>query len=486
MKPAENRTVTPIRTPPHSIESEQSLIGSLLLDNQCLDRIAGIVTEADFYRDDHRRIFRHIAALIKAGNPADAVTVHESLERARESEQAGGLAYLGEIANNTPSSANAPGYARLVRDNALRRKLITAADELQANAFTSPDIDALVRSHEASVAGLIDGRATGLPLAWARLIDASEQLCEIVEDLLTAGAMSVFYGESNSGKTYLALDLAISIARGIPWLGKKTVQAPAIYVAAEGARTIQNRVLSYKRHHRVDDFPLGIVGTSVDLLDSAADTPKLVETIERCAQDLGQRPSLVVIDTLARAMAGGNENAPEDMGALVRNSDLIRQKTGVHVMWIHHSGKDSAKGARGHSSLRAATDSEIEVKHDPVTEIRTATVTKQRDLGSNGLVLAAKLRPVSIGTNQWGKTITACVVEPADYVAPIKEPHGSVQKRVLAILGKNAMLKVDLAKFLEERGERRTSAYRAIDRLLESKTIEVGFDGQLRLAGFSQ
>ncbi|MEZ5611751.1 MAG: DnaB-like helicase N-terminal domain-containing protein, partial [Rhodocyclaceae bacterium] len=94
-----------LKLPPHSLEAEQSLLGGLLLDNSAWDRIADLVTSADFYRDDHRRIFNHIARLIELNKPADVVTVFESLEKNGEAEQAGGLAYLGEIANSTPSAA---------------------------------------------------------------------------------------------------------------------------------------------------------------------------------------------------------------------------------------------------------------------------------------------------------------------------------------------------------------------------------------------
>ena len=124
-----------LKLPPHSIEAEQSLLGGLMLDNSAWDRIADQVAEADFYRDDHRRIFRHIARLIEAGRPADVVKVYESLEKDAESEQAGGMAYLGEIANNTPSAANIKRYAEIVRERAILRKLVAVGDEIAASAL---------------------------------------------------------------------------------------------------------------------------------------------------------------------------------------------------------------------------------------------------------------------------------------------------------------------------------------------------------------
>ena len=131
-----------LKLPPHSIEAEQSLLGGLLLDNSAWDRIADIVTESDFYRDDHRRIFRHIARLIERARPADVVTVYESIEKSNEVEQAGGLAYLGEIANNTPSAANIRRYAEIVRERAVLRRLVTVGDEIAASALNPAGRDA--------------------------------------------------------------------------------------------------------------------------------------------------------------------------------------------------------------------------------------------------------------------------------------------------------------------------------------------------------
>ncbi len=131
-----------LKLPPHSIEAEQALIGGLMLDNAAWDRIGDQVAEGDFYRDDHRRIFRHIARLIEQGKPADVVTVYESLEKSNESEAAGGLAYLGEIANSTPSAANIRRYAEIVRERGVLRKLVTVGDEIASSALNPKGKDA--------------------------------------------------------------------------------------------------------------------------------------------------------------------------------------------------------------------------------------------------------------------------------------------------------------------------------------------------------
>src|SRR5262245_66063151 len=102
-----------LKVPPHSVEAEQSLIGGLLLDNTAFDRIADLVGEADFYRDDHRRIYKHVTKLIEAAKPADVVTVSESIEASEDKDRTGGPADLGEPGQNTPPAPNSRPYTEL-------------------------------------------------------------------------------------------------------------------------------------------------------------------------------------------------------------------------------------------------------------------------------------------------------------------------------------------------------------------------------------
>ncbi|MDT4836906.1 Replicative DNA helicase [compost metagenome] len=124
-----------LKVPPHSIEAEQSVLGGLLLDNAAWDRIADFLSEADFYRFDHRMIFQSIARLISATKPADVITVYEMLQVAGKAEEVGGLAYLNSLAQNTPSAANIRRYAEIVRERAVLRKLVTVADDIASAAF---------------------------------------------------------------------------------------------------------------------------------------------------------------------------------------------------------------------------------------------------------------------------------------------------------------------------------------------------------------
>ena len=126
---------TALRLPPHSVEAEQAVLGGVLLDNGAWDRIADLLAGAHFYRSEHRAVFDAVAALCEAGQPCDAVTVAERLDRDGQLDSSGGLAYLAELAENTPSAANIAAYAEIVRERAVLRELIRTSTEIADTAF---------------------------------------------------------------------------------------------------------------------------------------------------------------------------------------------------------------------------------------------------------------------------------------------------------------------------------------------------------------
>jgi hypothetical protein len=240
-----------------------------------------------------------------------------------------------------------------------------------------------------------------------RIINPDLQRPALIRGLLDERAMSVVYGESNTGKTFWTLDVSLHIAMGREWQGRPVQKGGAVYVAAEGGGAIRKRIVAFRQHYTLEgqDIPFALVPCAVDLLNPRADTGPLIELIAEAVKQCGIPVTHLTIDTLARAIGGGNENASEDMGAFVRNVDRIRQATGTHITVVHHSGKDRAKGARGHSSLRAATDTEIEIGDF------MARVTKQRDM-EHGAPLGFQLEPVTVGKDLSGADVRSCVVLP--------------------------------------------------------------------------
>lgn len=143
---------------PHSVEAEQSIIGGLLQDGNAFDRIADMVTDVDFFRDDHRRIFCHVARLFGAGKPIDVITVAEAIDESGESAQTGGLAYLGELSANTPGATNIRRYAEIVREKSMLRQLQQAAMNVHAacSAPTGRSAEQIATEAEASMQAAVD------------------------------------------------------------------------------------------------------------------------------------------------------------------------------------------------------------------------------------------------------------------------------------------------------------------------------------------
>ncbi|MBL8460247.1 MAG: replicative DNA helicase [Zoogloea sp.] len=248
MRKSENQPEDPVmsalRLPPHSVEAEQSLLGGLLIDNTVWERVGDVVNEADFYRDDHRRIFRQIARLIELGKPADVVTVYESLEKNGEAEHVGGLAYLGEIANSTPSAANVRRYGEIIRERAILRKLVSVGDQIAASALTPSGKDAktLLDEAEAKVfeiaeagARTVSGFVPIQPIL-GQVVDRIQELYDRdspagitgvptgLTDLdektsgLQPSDMIVLAARPGMGKTSLALNIAenVAVEAGLP------------------------------------------------------------------------------------------------------------------------------------------------------------------------------------------------------------------------------------------------------------------------------
>jgi replicative DNA helicase len=225
-------SVAEVRTPPHSIEAEQAVLGGLLLDTSSWDQVADMVREHDFYRPDHRLIFAAIAALASEAKPCDVITVSEQLQRLGELDNAGGLAYLGTLARDTPTAANVRAYAELVRERSLLRQLITAGSEIAASVFNTEGHTAreLVDRAEQKVFEIAEagfGGRDGAVVARAMLpelidkIDKAYQNPDSLQGLPTGftdfdritgglrpGDLVIVAGRPSMGKTTLAVNMA--------------------------------------------------------------------------------------------------------------------------------------------------------------------------------------------------------------------------------------------------------------------------------------
>ncbi len=241
------------------------------------------------------------------------------------------------------------------------------------------------------------------------------------------------------------MDLALHVALGRTWFGKEVERGAVVYLAAEGGGGMKRRVAAFLRQRGVEQpkgVPFALIPYTVDFRDKRS-IEGLIEIVKEISTRLGIPVRWIIVDTLSRALAGGDENSSTDMGALVRGADRVRTATGAHLSLVHHAGKDHARGARGHSLLLGAVDTEIEIKrHDETRGVIEMTVTKQRDL-EVGRGFAFKLERVDLGTNARGKPVTSCVVE-ATTVKPVLT---ETEQEALEIL--NTMLHESDAAYVE-------------------------------------
>lgn len=250
-------------------------------------------------------------------------------------------------------------------------------------------------------------RGKMLPLA---KIHACLDANYLVRGWLGAGGLSVLYGPSNSGKTFVAVDLAAHVASGTVWRGHKIKQGPVVYVAAEGGGGIRNRIAAIKEAR-----PDLLEGTEFSLLPTHLDLHQHGDAVALCEAMPTEKAALVVIDTMARCMGSGDENSARDVAQFVTNLDALRERTGAHVLVVHHSGKNAEAGARGSSALRAAVDTEIAISEGQIS------CAKQRDMEMPDRLFFS-LETVALGKDSDGDPVTSAVVQPADAPKPKRKP----------------------------------------------------------------
>lgn len=285
------------------------------------------------------------------------------------------------------------------------------------------DLAEVERVTRPSIASLRPAAATGRDFGsmWLDDVEIDGGPEWLVSGLLTSGSMSALWGDPGCGKSFLATYLGVCVASGRDFMGKQSLRGGVVYIAAEGGRGIKKRLVAIRKSFGLaSGVPFVLIPTSVDLCTEEHETEALVAEIHKVAQAMDCPLRLVIVDTLNRAMAGGNENDSQDMGALIRNGDRIRELTGAHLMFVHHGGKDRDRKTRGHSSFFGALDTAIEVTVSEVTGNRTATVKKQKD-GEDGVSITFALETVILD-DTGPELVTTCIVAPAERKEAEEEP----------------------------------------------------------------
>jgi len=354
-----------LKVPPNSIEAEQSLIGGLMLDALAWDKIADVITADDFYRKDHRLIFTAISGLVESGSPCDVVTVSEHLDNRGELDSAGGLEYLATLSNETAGAANARAYAKILRERAMLRALISAGNEIAGSAFTNDGRTAaeVLEDAEKMVFEIADKGTRGkkgfkslkeiLPEAVDRIDTLHQSDGDITGistgynefDKMTAGLqpgdLVIVAGRPSMGKTTLAVNMAENAA-----IGSKV--PTAIFSMEMPAQQLAFRMISSlgrvdQTHLRTGNFPdedWSRINTAVQLMSEAPifidDTPSLSPGEIRARARRLQREhglGLIVVDYLQLMQVPGNkENRATEISEISRGLKALAKELSCPVI----------------------------------------------------------------------------------------------------------------------------------------------------------
>ena len=338
----------------------------------------------------------------------------------------------------------------------VRDRYSTARPEEFADLGDEPPLESAV--------GADPGRFAVLPIVALMRRERPEY---IVKPVLPRAGFAIVYGPPASGKSFVILDLTMAIARGVPWRGHRVQQGRVVYIAAEGAGGFRNRVEAYMLANELDDVPDFLTITDAPNLMERKDIKDLIASIGKA--------DVIVVDTLAQTTPGANENAGEDMGRMLAHCAALHRASGAIVLLVHHSGKDSGKGARGWSGLRGAADAEFEVVREG--NARALRVTKMKDGDDTG-TFGFQLQNVLLGQDADGDDITSCVVVEAAFevVKEGREKLGLWGEFVVGSLEKRSELTcLDIQQWAHEENPdaKRETVYRGIRRAI-NQLVEKG------------
>ena len=283
-----------------------------------------------------------------------------------------------------------------------------------------------------------------------------------VDGHLPRGGFIVLYGPSGGGKTFVGLDLALSVSTGLEWGGNDVGQGHVVYVSAEGSSGLNQRIKAWQTY-RDNSRPLAnihFVTDAVNLLDA----PQVLEFIAGIKSQ-HEAPALVVLDTLARCLVGGDENSAQDMGKAIYAVDLIRKETGAAVMVIHHTTKANPETERGSSSLRGAADTMMLVRNDDGRI--TLTCEKQKD-GAPFTASEWKLHPID--------DVESCVPVKVERDETVDGQRGEIrlspaQRAVRDALREAGRAGMTLADLVAATGRPKSTVHSACARLLDGRWI---------------
>lgn len=431
------------REPPRSIEAEHSVLGAILLGGaSTFAEVADTLQARDFFDRAHGLIWRAMEVASKAGDGIDIVTVWQQVVAQAVPNNGGvSLPYLNQLEQGVASARNIRSHAEIVREHSAARDAIGLFDSLTARAFAGGcDVPALLDEAHSQLAQLAQrtrNPSRRVPLlSLAQLEEQAQQVAWLVKRVIPADSMGMIFGASGTFKSFIALDMALHVAHGLPWLGRKTKKGPVIYIAAEGGAGLWARIKAWHRSRGLNPAKaaLFVVPMGVDL---TADAWRVVEA----AQSVGTHPLLVVVDTLSQTYSG-EENSANEMAAYFRELGLrFRALWACAVVILHHSGHNATERPRGSSAIRANLDFLMGVWRDEKEMLATLACLKQKDaelFDDETFVLARH----EVGQDEDGDALASLV---ARHLSSAEEVEQAMQAEVKAGRGGKNQLLLSLA-----------------------------------------
>ncbi len=357
-----------------NLEAEAAFLGAVLIENSVLDALPVTLREEHFFEPVHSRIFAAIVRLRKRGK-VTPVVLKPYFEADAALKELGGIQYLAALTADGQGLLAPRELAEQIIDLATRRALLAriaeATTRLREPGEKLPDVAAMLRSPDLQP-------TPPWPLLTPAELEALPPPEWLIDRLLPAEGLAVLYGDPAAGKSFLALDLALRLSLGREWHGRATKRTGVLYIAGEGARGFGKRVAGWRIQHGLDrlDAPFRLLPVAVQVLDPAQRSA-LSLMVERASREADFQIGLTILDTVSRAIAGMDENAPDTMSGLVAACDELRGTNGGIVLGVHHAGKDRDRGMRGSSVLLGAVDTAIRVTKSE--RIVTVQAEKQKD-----------------------------------------------------------------------------------------------------------
>lgn len=251
-------------------------------------------------------------------------------------------------------------------------------------------------------------------------VDALPAPVWLIANIMPSASLVVPYGQPKSGKTFIILSAALHIAAGLPWFGNDVRQGAVVYIAGEGVGGLSVRLRAMRSRYGIPvEAPLWVVRRAVNFR-LETEVAGLVTLVTQTVRGLSV--ALVVIDTLARAMPGADENSAQDVGIVLAGCDAVRDALNCTVVAVHHSGKDEARGARGTSALRGAWDAAYDIK--ATGQSVTLTVVDQKEAEA-GQVLRFNMEKVPVGIGRSSLVPVADETPEADRPMSQREVSGN-------------------------------------------------------------